>query len=251
MAVEEIAPPAGFAAGAPRLLGRALTDGELARLAAYARLLLAWNRRINLTGARSADELYGEHFPDALVLARLFPAAGPGALSPRPPFAVGGAHPAAPARSAAGPRAVDVGAGGGLPALPFAILRPDVALTLIEPRKKRAAFLRAGARELDLPSVTVIEARLGDDARLAPPPQARGGPAARFPPEPGFDLAISRATFEPAAWLALAPRLCRPGGLVAVFATAPVPLSRVRALIAAAAYPTAGGAPRWLGLCST
>ena len=37
---------------------------------------------------------------------------------------------------------IDVGSGAGAPALPFALLRPDVSLTLVEPLRKRIAFLR-------------------------------------------------------------------------------------------------------------
>ncbi len=43
-------------------------------------------------------------------------------------------------------RLADVGSGGGVPGLPLAIARPDVAVTLIEATKKKAAFLREAAR---------------------------------------------------------------------------------------------------------
>ena len=66
-------------------------------LLAYADLLMTWTARINLTGARSADQLVEDHFPDAFALASRL------------------VEPA---------RVIDVGSGGGLPALPLALLRP-------------------------------------------------------------------------------------------------------------------------------
>src|SRR4051812_42712471 len=71
-------------------------DGAVASLSAYAESLLRWNERINLTAARSAAVLVGEHFPDAFALAHKLD------------------QPA---------RVVDVGSGGGLPAIPLALLR--------------------------------------------------------------------------------------------------------------------------------
>src|SRR4029079_16814605 len=97
---------------------------------AFWSLLLTWNARINLTGAGTRDELLGEHFPDALAMASLVP---PGA------------------------RLVDVGSGGGLPAVPLSVLRPDLGLTLVEPRAKRVAFLRTAVRTLGLKAEVVAE----------------------------------------------------------------------------------------------
>jgi hypothetical protein len=51
---------------AAREHGVSLTSGCTEKLAHYAELLLSWNRRINLTGARSADVLVDAHLADAL-----------------------------------------------------------------------------------------------------------------------------------------------------------------------------------------
>jgi len=85
------------------------------RVIEFCRLLIAWNVRVNLTGARTVAEVVGEHVVDAFAMARLVPP---------------------------GSSVVDVGAGGGLPGVAFAILRPDARLTMVEPRAKRVAFLR-------------------------------------------------------------------------------------------------------------
>jgi len=78
----------------------ALDDGQVAGLASYGELLLRWNARINLTAARRVDQLIAEHYPDAFALARKLDL---------------------PAR------VIDVGSGGGLPAIPLALLRRELS----------------------------------------------------------------------------------------------------------------------------
>src|SRR6187551_651352 len=87
-------------------------DDQVAALASYAASLLNWSARINLTAARTIDVLITEHFPDAFALA--------GKL-------------ATPAR------AIDVGSGGGLPAIPLALLCPELTVELCEPIAKKVA----------------------------------------------------------------------------------------------------------------
>jgi 16S rRNA (guanine527-N7)-methyltransferase len=156
--------------------------GQVAALAGYAESLLRWNERINLTAARSIDRLVAEHFPDAFALARRI------------------AEPA---------RVVDVGSGGGLPAIPLAVLRPRLTIELCEPIAKKASFLRTAIREL----------ALGDRASVR---TARGEAVAKEVENDrarAFDVAISRATLPPEKWLALAPRLVRAGGRLFVLTT--------------------------------
>ncbi|HEY6476585.1 MAG TPA: RsmG family class I SAM-dependent methyltransferase [Polyangia bacterium] len=150
------------------------SPAQTSQLRAFGELLLRWSGRINLTGARSAGALIKDHYPDAFALARRLD------------------RPA---------RVVDIGSGGGLPALPLALLRPGLTLRLIEPIAKKVSFLRTAIRELDLPGRVQVE-------------QTRGEEVASL--EARFDVAISRATFEPEAWLALGRRLVVPGGRVYV-----------------------------------
>ena len=55
---------------------------------------------------------------------------------------------------------LDVGSGAGFPGLAMAVYRPELKLILLEPRKKRAAFLAALRRELGLAGVSVWNRRL-------------------------------------------------------------------------------------------
>ncbi len=93
-----------------------------------------------------------------------------------------------------GTRVLDVGTGPGLPAVVLAIARPGLAIVAIESIHKKVAFVRAVARELRLP-IQVEAIRLEDRAV-----------------EPVFDVAVSRATFEPAEWVERGAPFVRPGG---------------------------------------
>ena len=91
-----------------------------------------WRRKTNLAGALTADEL-AAHALEALVGAELI---------------------------ANGERVIDIGSGAGFPGLPLAIVRTDLFMTLLEPRSKRAAFLRHVVRTLELTNTAVHEARI-------------------------------------------------------------------------------------------
>ena len=173
------------------------------RVANYLTLLLQWNQRVNLTGARELRELLGDHLPDSFALARLSPQ---------------------------GASVVDIGSGGGLPSLPFAILRPDCHVTMVEPRAKRIAFLNMAVRSCACDFVKVVRGRLEDL------------------PHSAYLVAASRATFSPQDWLQLAPELLVSGGIAVVFAVDPVDAgpSPVR-LVDSIQYRTASGTPRWSG----
>jgi 16S rRNA (guanine527-N7)-methyltransferase len=54
---------------------------------------------------------------------------------------------------------IDVGSGAGLPGIPLAIARPDLAVTLVEPLLRRATWLEEVVAGLGLTRVTVVRAR--------------------------------------------------------------------------------------------
>lgn len=124
----------------------------------FCQLMLKWNASLNITGAKTIEDLVMAHLPDALVLAHFVP------------------------RDAA---VVDIGSGGGLPAIPLSVLRPDLQVTLLEPRAKRVAFLRTAVRELGLRRVSPWLGRVEHWSAPAPSPS----------------VAMSRATFPPSEWL--------------------------------------------------
>lgn len=156
-----------------------LDEAVRGRLEAFAALFIKWNQSINLASLKSEDELVTRHLADSFALAAMV---GSDVSS-----------------------AVDVGSGGGLPAIPLAVLLPSTSVVLFEPIRKKAAFLRTAVRELGLTGRVRVEA----ESVESPPAPAL---AARF------DLALSRATLAPPDWLALGLGLVRSGGQVAVFA---------------------------------
>jgi 16S rRNA (guanine527-N7)-methyltransferase len=161
-----------------------LSASVFASLLRFGELLMEWNARINLTGSKTLVGLVDEHLPDAFAVASVL------------------TEPAT---------VIDVGSGGGLPAVPLAVLRPTLRLTLVEPLAKKAAFLRTAVRELGLGGSVTVEARRVED--LAPA---------------SFDVAMSRATFPPPVWVELAQTLVRPGGRVLVLTVPGVELAGER-----------------------
>ncbi|MBI4364225.1 MAG: 16S rRNA (guanine(527)-N(7))-methyltransferase RsmG [Candidatus Latescibacteria bacterium] len=61
--------------------------------------------------------------------------------------------------------ALDIGSGGGFPGIPLAIVWPQTSFTVLESREKKAGFLERAVRELRLPNVTVVCARLEEFGR--------------------------------------------------------------------------------------
>jgi 16S rRNA (guanine527-N7)-methyltransferase len=143
-----------------------------ASLSTFLGLVETWNAKIDLTAARTPAALADVMIADALVMADE-------ALVPH------GAH------------LLDVGSGAGGPAIPLAIARPDVRVTMLEPLGKRVAFLRTAIGSLGLaPRVAALDGRVDLAAPRAPV---------------DCDVASARATFAPNDWraagLAIAPRV--------------------------------------------
>ncbi len=130
-------------------------------VAKWLELLAQWNARMDLTAARGADELHDLMLADALFLAAHVPEKA---------------------------RVVDVGAGAGAPGLALALVRPDLAVTLVEPLAKRVSFLRTVIGTLARSDVTLVRGK----------GESLGGT---------WDVAISRATLAPATWIPLGLRL--------------------------------------------
>jgi len=84
--------------------------------------------------------------------------------------------------------AVDVGSGAGLPGIPLAICDPSRAWRLLEPRKRRAAFLEQVVRDLDLPNVEVVAETAQVLASRVGPTHSVATARALAPPRDAVDL---------------------------------------------------------------
>jgi 16S rRNA (guanine527-N7)-methyltransferase len=102
------------------------------QFAAYLSLILKWNDRVNLTSIRDEEGILQRHFVESIFCAQALPAGIQTLL--------------------------DFGSGAGLPGIPIALCRPEIAVTLAESQGKKAAFLREAARVLGV-SVVVRTGR--------------------------------------------------------------------------------------------
>jgi 16S rRNA (guanine527-N7)-methyltransferase len=149
-----------------RRAGIDLSGEQHDKLSQYLDLLFAANERMNLT--RITDRAGAElnHIADALTLLPHLP----------PPSDHGQI------------RIADIGSGGGVPAIPLKIVRPDAFVMMIESTRKKAAFLEEAILSLGLSEIAVLPDRAetaGRDALL----------------RESFDVAISRAVAT-MPWLA-------------------------------------------------
>ncbi len=145
-------------------------EPALRLLERYCDRLLAWNRRVNLTSVTDPAELAEKHLVDSLALLPL----------------LGSAR-----------TLLDVGAGPGLPGVPLACARRELEVTCCDSVRKKVAFVKAVAAELDL-SVRAVAVRAAGE------PEREGLPRA--------DVVVSRALADPERWLPLGARYLAEGG---------------------------------------
>jgi 16S rRNA (guanine527-N7)-methyltransferase len=179
-----------------------LSDATTTALDTYLDELARWSAHLNLT-AVPREQAWSRHIEEALDLLDV----------------------AAPA---SGCRVVDVGSGGGVPAVVFAVVRPDIRVTMLEADVRKSGFLVHVAGLLGLRNVEVEAIRAEKAGRRAGTRES-------------FDLATSRATAPPDVLCELALPLVRVGGSVcALVANAPSAI----AACTAAADACGGGEPR-------
>jgi 16S rRNA (guanine527-N7)-methyltransferase len=116
--------------------GGSASSEQVTNLAAYVELLARWNKKINLT-ALPLDPLADEAV-DRLIV--------------EPVMAARRLHPTERL-------VLDVGSGGGSPAIPFALMS-DVRLVMVEVKVRKCAFLREVVRQLGMPAAAVENCRL-------------------------------------------------------------------------------------------
>lgn len=113
--------------------GAFLSEELVDRLSAYYELLSRWNSKINLTALDNPDEAIDRLLLEPVLAARHLPAPSS--------------------------NLIDIGSGGGSPAIPLKLAAPHLALTMVEVKARKSAFLREAVRHLELTSTTVETSR--------------------------------------------------------------------------------------------
>lgn len=131
-----------------------LDEVMLERFDIYARLLVEWNEKMNLTAITEPREIELKHFLDSLTLIKYYDLKNVS-------------------------NAIDVGAGAGFPSMPILIYKPEIEFTLLDSLNKRLTFL------------SVVNNELGLDAKLVHSRAELSGQEENYREK--FDLATARA----------------------------------------------------------
>jgi 16S rRNA (guanine527-N7)-methyltransferase len=157
----------------PPAAAAAVFGDSLERAVDYAGLLASIGVERGLLGPREVPRIWDRHLLNCAVAASI---------------------------PSTGSQVADVGSGAGLPGLVWAIQRPDLAVTLIEPMLRRVRFLEEAVEDLGLANAEVVRAR-----------------AEELHPGRRFDVVTARAV----APLERLGRWClplvQPGGTLAAF----------------------------------
>lgn len=159
-------------------VGLFLNDELVEKIETFYALLFRWNRKINLTSLADPDEAIDRLLLEPLLAARYVPP------------------------SAA--RFMDIGSGGGSPAIPLKLALPSLQLTMVEAKARKSAFLRDAARQLGLRETDVETTRVEE---LLARPQLHEA----------FDLISMRAVRIEMRMLNTMQAFLRPGGHLLLF----------------------------------
>jgi 16S rRNA (guanine527-N7)-methyltransferase len=159
-------------------VGLFFSDELVEKLDAFNALLFRWNQKINLTSIADPDEAIDRLLLEPLLAARHVPALAT--------------------------RLMDVGSGGGSPAIPLKLALPQLHLTMVEAKVRKSAFLREASRQLGLTETEVETTRVEE---LLPRPQLHEA----------FDLISMRAVRIEIRMLNTIQAFLKPGGHVLLF----------------------------------
>lgn len=113
------------------------TEEQIDKIDRFAEMLFKWNKTYNLTAIRSKDDVLTHHILDSLAVVPLFKR-----------------------QLKNGVKILDVGSGGGLPAIPLAIMCPEYDVSMVDTVGKKSAFLTQCCVSLRLNNARAIHARV-------------------------------------------------------------------------------------------
>ena len=113
-----------------------LTDEQTEKFSQYARLLVEWNEKINLTAITDPQDIVIKRFLDSLSIAKLIPNETK--------------------------TLIDVGTGAGFPGIPLKIINENMKVTLLDSLAKRINFLNELCSNLMLKGIVAVHGRAED-----------------------------------------------------------------------------------------
>jgi 16S rRNA (guanine527-N7)-methyltransferase len=116
-----------------RMFGIELSLSQCGQFESFARELIKWNLRMNLTAITDPDEIAAKHFLDSLSVTA--------------------------ALSTHDHTLIDIGTGAGFPGIPVKIARPDMKVTLLDASEKKISFLNHVIDTLELREIEAIHSR--------------------------------------------------------------------------------------------
>jgi len=164
-------PLAGALSEGLNQLGLALSPAQQQQLLDYLNLLGKWNKVYNLTAVRDPAQMLTQHLLDCLAVVQPLKARLPALQT-----------------------VLDVGAGGGLPAVVLAVACPQWQVSAVDTVAKKAAFIQTAAHSLGLPNLRGIHARVEDLTE-------------------SYDLVCSRAFASLADFTTWSAAALKPGGV--------------------------------------
>lgn len=108
-----------------------LSDNEKQKFKEYADILLFYNEKFNITAITDLKQIYIKHFIDSLQGKDILKCG----------------------------QLLDVGSGGGFPAVPLKIVNDDLSVTMLEATGKKCLFLKEVVKNLELKNVEIINSR--------------------------------------------------------------------------------------------
>lgn len=121
-------------------LGLSLTDRQQEQFDTYYRILVEWNKVMNLTGITEYDEVNEKHFLDSLMIVKSFDMSKVSSI-------------------------IDIGTGAGFPGIPLKIVFPEIQVVLLDSLNKRIRFLDEVIQQLGLEKIETIHGRAEDFAK--------------------------------------------------------------------------------------
>ena len=121
-------------------IGICITEEQIKKLDEFYKLLIEWNKKINLTRIIEKEEIYLKHFYDSLTLIK--------GIDLYKNYNI-----------------CDVGSGAGFPGIVLKIIFPNLKITLVDSLNKRVIYLNSIIKELELKDIVAIHSRMEDFSR--------------------------------------------------------------------------------------